>query len=111
MENDLFTKNRAILVRNSKETSNSKAIYITKAGFKKIVDALPYWYKPIAWTAFYTGMRQGEIRNLNRSQLDLDRRIIELSRSPSVWDMKLSMVSDRSFYKTVLMDQCVLVHG
>jgi integrase len=79
MENDLITKNPAILVRNSAETSTTKAIYIPKAGFEKIVDALPSWYKPIAWTAFYTGMRQGEIRNLNRSQLNLDRRIIELS--------------------------------
>ena len=32
----------------------------------------------MALTAYYTGMRQGEIRNLTRSQLDLDRRVIRL---------------------------------
>lgn len=81
MENDLVVKNPAILVRNRAETSNTETVYIPRAGFEKIIAALPDWYKPIAWTAFYTGMRQGEIRNLNRSQLDLDRRIIELSSS------------------------------
>lgn len=79
MENDLVAKNPATLVRSGVETSSTNTLYIGKAGFEKIVEALPDWYKPIAWTAFYTGMRQGEIRMLHRGQLDLDRRIIELS--------------------------------
>ena len=33
------------------------------------------------------------------------------ARSPSVWDMKLSIVSDRSFYKTASVGQLVSVES
>lgn len=81
MENDLVTKNPVSLVRSPPEKSKVQDVYIPRSDFRKIVDNLPEWYQPIAWTAFFTGMRQGEIRNLDRSQLDLEQRIIELSSS------------------------------
>jgi integrase len=36
----------------------------------------PDWFEPIIWTGYCTGMRRGEILNLRRSQVRLDRRMI-----------------------------------
>jgi integrase len=36
------------------------------------------WYQPIAQTAYYTGMRRGELLGLTRKQVNLGTRIIRL---------------------------------
>ncbi len=79
MENDLLEKNPASLVKSPPDRPKAESTYVSKSEFSRIVELLPDWYRPIAWTAFYTGMRQGEIRTLNLDQVDLERRIIELS--------------------------------
>jgi integrase len=78
IENDLADRNPAREVSNLSEKSGLRHVYVSEADFRRIVDELPGWYAPMAWTAYYTGMRQGEIRKLTRDQLDLEQRIIRL---------------------------------
>jgi len=79
IENDLLDKNPASYVKAFNESLSRRRVYISREDFVRIVDALPDWYRPLAWTAYYTGMRQGEIRNLTRNQVDLEHRMIRLT--------------------------------
>ena len=69
------------------ESDGEHDVYVSHPDFERIVDGdselgtagLPDWYKPMAWTAYYAGMRQGEVRELELWQLDLRSRIISLA--------------------------------
>jgi integrase len=78
VKNDLLDRNIVRDLPKLSEKENLRQVYVAYADFAKVLAHLPNWYKPMALTAYYTGMRQGEIRNLTRSQLDLDRRVIRL---------------------------------
>ncbi len=78
IENDLAARNPLREVGNLSEKSGLRQVYVSKTDFQKIVAGLPSWYVPMAWTAYYTGMRQGEIRKLTRDRLDLEQRVIWL---------------------------------
>jgi integrase len=79
VENDLLDKNPASLVKSFNESMSRRRVYIGREDFVKIVESLPAWYRPLAWTAYYTGMRQGEVRNLTRNQVDIEHRMIRLT--------------------------------
>jgi integrase len=81
IENDLVERNPVRDVSNLSEKSGLRQVYVSRSDFDKIVDALPPWYVPMVWTAYYTGMRQGEIRKMTRDQLDLEQRVIRLGPS------------------------------
>jgi integrase len=78
VKNDLLDRNIVREVPKLSEKGNLRQVYVAYSDFAKVLAHLPDWYAPMALTAYYTGMRQGEIRNLTRSQLDLDRRVIRL---------------------------------
>ena len=78
VKNDLLDRNIVREVTKLSEKDNLRQVYLSYSDFSKILGNLPDWYVPMGMTAYYTGMRQGEIRNLTRSQVDLDRRVIRL---------------------------------
>jgi len=47
--------------------------------FSSLREHCPKWFRPIIWTAYYTGMRRGEILGLTRKQVNLTKPIITLS--------------------------------
>jgi integrase len=75
-ENDLVVRNPVSLVRHKDDKLGRRRVYLSFKDFHRILDNLPDWCKPIALTAYYTGMRQGEVRELTRQKLSLDRRLI-----------------------------------
>jgi integrase len=79
MENDKVDRNPVKLVRPCDNGMGRRHVYISHADFDKIVGFLPQWCRPIAIIAYYTGMRQGEVRNFTRSQIDMNRRVIRLT--------------------------------
>ncbi len=64
------------LVKSLSEKSGEREVYISASDFQKILVRTPLWFRPIALTAYYTGMRRGEVVNLTRRRLSLDKRII-----------------------------------
>ena len=70
--------NPARLVKNLSEKSGERQVYISAEDFCSLVSLLPHWLVPIAQTAYYTGMRQGEILGLTRKHVKLSRRLIIL---------------------------------
>jgi integrase len=68
--------NPARLVKNLSEKSGERQVYISCQDFNLVLAHLPAWFKSVAQTAYYTGMRKGEIRNLSRRRTNLSRRII-----------------------------------
>ena len=78
VKNDLLDRNLVRELPKLSEKDNLRQVYLSFSDFSKILAYLPDWYAPMALTAYYTGMRQGEVRNLNRNQVDLDRRVIRL---------------------------------
>jgi integrase len=79
LENELVTRNPTLFVRPHDARMGQRHVYISYADFRKIIEELPDWYRPMAWTAYFTGMRQGEIRNLTRKQVDLEHRMVRLT--------------------------------
>jgi integrase len=55
-----------------------REVYIGHEDFLRIVEACPSWCHPVFWTAYYSGMRRGEILGLTRKQVNLGARIITL---------------------------------
>ena len=53
--------------------------YIPDEEFRAILAHLPDYLKPVALTAYYTGMRKGEILNLTWDRVDLFKGIIDLT--------------------------------
>jgi len=78
VKNDLLDRNVVRDLPKLSEKGNLRSVQLAHSDFSKILSHLPDWYVPLALTAFYTGMRQGEVRKLTRGQLDLDARIIRL---------------------------------
>ena len=70
--------NPARLVKNLSEKSGERQVYISHEDFHKILEFLPSWFRPIAQTAYYTGMRQGEVVGLTRKRVNLKKRMIYL---------------------------------
>lgn len=78
VKNDFLDRNIVREVPKLSEKENLRQVYVAYTDFAKVLAHLPEWYAPMALTAYYTGMRQGEVRNLTRSQVDMKRRVIRL---------------------------------
>lgn len=76
LEHRQLDVNPARLVKNLSEKSGERQVYISLKDFNLALASLPEWSRPVAQTAFFTGMRKGEIRSLRRKQVNLSRRII-----------------------------------
>jgi len=66
------------LVKNLSESNAKRGAYVGFKDFQRIVEVLPHWFRPVAQTAYYTGMRRGEVLGLTRNSVRLDRRLILL---------------------------------
>lgn len=71
--------NAARLVKSISEKSGERQVYLSNRDFEETAKCLPRWLVPIAQAAYYTGMRQGEILGLRRSQISLGNRMIVLA--------------------------------
>ena len=69
-----FKKVKKLLKRNA----NARDKVLTPDQFKNLMTALPFHAKAIVATAYYTGMRKGEILELTWDKVSLKNRIIEL---------------------------------
>ena len=79
IENELADRNPVSLTKPADERAGQRKAYLSHGDFLRIVAALPDWYRPLVQMAYYTGMRQGEIRELKRSCLFLNDRVIRLN--------------------------------
>jgi integrase len=70
--------NPARMVKNLSEKSGERQVYLSHSDFQAMVTYMPKWLRPVAETAYYTGMRQGEILGLTRKHVNLASRIILL---------------------------------
>jgi integrase len=66
------------MVKRLSTKSGEREAYVSWKDFHRIVDACPAWFRAIAMTAYYTGMRRGEILGLTRNQVKLSQRMIVL---------------------------------
>jgi integrase len=60
--------------------------FFTEEQMEKIVNASPEWLKPMILTAYYTGLRQGELLDLKWEQVDLQSGIIYLPSTKTLKD-------------------------
>jgi integrase len=67
------------LVKRLSTKSGERQVYLSLETVQEIAGKCPAWYRPILWTAFYSGMRRGELLGLTRKQVNLTKRIITLS--------------------------------
>ncbi len=74
----LLEGNPCRMVKNLSQKSEERQVYLALADVERILELLPIWAKPIVQTAFYTGMRRGEVLGLTRKQVDLSQRMIYL---------------------------------
>lgn len=70
--------NPARMVKDLSEKTSERQVYLSFQDYQKIIDLVPTWLRPIIQTAYYTGMRRGEILSLTGSRIKLDRRMILL---------------------------------
>lgn len=56
-----------------------RKVYLSFTHVMKIVELSPDWFRSLVLTAYYTGMRKGEIMGLTRKNVDLVDRMIHLT--------------------------------
>ena len=78
IELQLVEANPCRLTKKLSERSGERQVYISLEDFQRILVHLPSWFRPIAQTAYYSGMRKGEVVGLTRRQVDLKRRMATL---------------------------------
>ncbi len=61
--------NPARLVKNLSQKSEERHVYLSSQDVARIAGACPPWFRPIVQTAYFTGMRRGEILTLTRKQV------------------------------------------
>lgn len=61
------------------EKDGQREVYVSHADFLHMVEQTWEWFRPIMWAAYLSGMRQGEIVNLERKEVDTKARIIKLT--------------------------------
>jgi integrase len=66
------------LVKNLSQKSEEREVYLSLTDFTRMLGETSTWFRPIAHTAYYTGMRRGEILSLTRSQIRLGDRMLLL---------------------------------
>jgi integrase len=70
--------NPARLVKPLSEKFSKHQAYVSYKDVQSILEQLLIWFRPIAQTAYYTGMRRGEILGLTWQKINLRKRIIYL---------------------------------
>ena len=78
IEMQLVEANPVRLVKRLSTKSNEREVYLSRETVQAIADRCPVWYQRIIWTAYFSGMRRGEILGLARRQVDLKKHMIHL---------------------------------
>jgi len=60
--------------------------FFTEDQMTKIIDAAPDWMKPLILTAYFTGMRMGEMLKLRWEHVNMDKGLIQLPQSKTLKD-------------------------
>ncbi len=79
VEMQIIGVNPVRLVKQLSRKSSEREAYISPGDIEAIAQQCPAWFRPIIWTAFYTGMRRGEVLGLQRQDVNMSKRIITLS--------------------------------
>jgi integrase len=79
IEMRLVDTNPARLVKRLSAKSGERQVYLAFPDVSRIMEECPEWFRPIVLTAYYTGMRRGEILGLIRKQVNLAKRMITLA--------------------------------
>src|SRR5271157_3476876 len=74
----LVETNPVRLVKNLSQKSEERQVYISFQDVQRVIELSPAWLKPIVQTAYFTGMRRGEILGLSAKQVKLSLRLILL---------------------------------
>jgi integrase len=61
--------------------------FFTENQMERILQASPDWLRPLILTAYYTGMREGELLNLSWDKVDLEVGVIYLPSSKTLKDL------------------------
>jgi integrase len=81
-ENDMVDSKTVLRFRKVKKLlkkkANARKKILAPGQFASLVEHLPLHTKQIMATAFFTGMRKGEITSLLRSKVNMGERVIEL---------------------------------
>lgn len=108
------------LVKNLSEKSGERQVYLSAADFQTLVSLLPSWLKPVAQTAYLTGMRQGEILCLTRGHLKMPRRMILLGpedvkeshwKRVPIHDLLLTLLAESLKVHSISSDRVFLIEG
>lgn len=73
-----FENNPCRQIKNLSEKANQRRAYISYQDFTAIVERLPEWMVPVVKASFYSGMRRGELMELERKRINLKSRIIQI---------------------------------
>jgi len=79
IEERLLDVNPVRMVGQLSRKSSERQAYIDIGDVRRLAEMCPAWFRAIVWTAFYTGMRRGEIVGLKRGAVKLSKRMIILS--------------------------------
>lgn len=79
VEMQIVNANPVRLVKQLSRKSSEREAYVSLQDVEAIAGESPQWYRPIIWTAFYTGMRRGEVLGLQCQDINMSKRIITLS--------------------------------
>jgi integrase len=66
-------------VKSLSTKGDQREVYLSRALVMEVTSQAPAWFEGVILTAFYTGMRLGEIRSLTHEQVKLSNRMIYLS--------------------------------
>jgi integrase len=78
VEYQLVEANPVRLVKNLSQKGEERQAYVALEDVERIAARCPAWYRPLIWTAYFSGMRRGEILGLTRKQVNLSQRMIRL---------------------------------
>ena len=78
-EHEIVETNPCSLLKRLSTRSGERQVYLAYEDVKLITEQCPDWFRPIVWTAFYSGMRRGELLSLTRKEINLAKRMITLA--------------------------------
>jgi integrase len=79
VELELVETNPCRLLKRLSVKAGERQVYLSLRDVHLIAWMCPEWYQLVVWTAYYTGLRRGEIFDLTRKQVNLKERMITLS--------------------------------
>lgn len=76
VEHQILDSNPCRSLKRLSEKSSQRRAYISYGDMKRIVDGCPEWYQDMILLSYFTGMRLGEVHELQWRRINLNTRII-----------------------------------